>query len=209
MTETETMSTKDIMQLAGVSKDTVIKTIKSFFPERVKNGVLTHIDKNEAMIVVDALRKKGFVLPTQNAKVPAENKKVHPQNELSQNETLHSGLTEKDILLISSIVSMTVAKTIEVLDRRMQKIETVVEERKAILPPPEMPKKKQLAKIINDYCSKSGISYQEAYNRLYSDVYYRLGLNLKLQASNKGCKAIDVAEQLGKIDDLIAIASTF
>lgn len=199
------MTLSAIKDLTGCSEKTIRTKTKELFPGKVKNGVKTDLNIDESELLIMELKKKGIVEKSGKSAEHLGKSAEH----LGKNTEVSSGLTEKDITLISSIVSMTVAKTIEALDNRVQKIETAVKERKAILPPPDIPKRKQLNQIINNYCAKSGLTYQEAYNRLYNDVYYRLGVNLKLQASNRGCKAIDIAEELGRLDDLIAIASTF
>lgn len=62
--------------IAGVSKDTVLRKVKELYPDRVKNGKATTLIQTEAIHVMKELRKKNFVEPLQNAEVATQNAKV-------------------------------------------------------------------------------------------------------------------------------------
>lgn len=60
-------------EVAGVSKDTVLRKVKELYPERVKNGKATRLIQAEAVCVMKELRKKNFVEPLQKAEVATQN----------------------------------------------------------------------------------------------------------------------------------------
>ena len=115
-------------------------------------------------------------------------------------------LTEKDIRLISSIVSMTVAETMKRLDERVAKIETRVEERQALLPAPQMSRRDHINKLAREYSSRTGGNFAEAYSMLYREFGYRTHSAPTIAAKNRGMAIIDYIEAEGQIDTLEAVA---
>ena len=66
------MTVKQMAEVAGVSKDTVLRKVKELYPERIKNGKATNLIQTEAVCVMKELRKKNFVEPLQNAEVATQ-----------------------------------------------------------------------------------------------------------------------------------------
>ena len=126
----------------------------------------------------------------------------------SMPEVAKSGdsLTEKDIRLISSIVSMTVAETMKRLDERVAKIETRVEERQALLPAPQMSRRDHINKLAREYSARTGGNFAEAYSMLYREFGYRTHSAPSIAAKNRGMAIIDYIEAEGQIDTLEAVA---
>lgn len=187
------MTVKQMAEVAGVSKDTVLRKVKELYPERVKNGKATRLTQTEAVCVMKELRKKNFVEPLQNAEVATQNAKV-------------SFLSEKDIAIISQIVSVTVSETIKALDGRMTNIEQKIEQRKILLPAPQLDARAHIKKMIDEYVSRNKIEHGDAYRYLYREFFYRTKCNASLCAKNRGMKTIDYIDNEGMIETLEAIA---
>lgn len=187
------MTVKQMADVAGVSKDTVLRKVKELYPDRIKNGKTTNLIQTEAICVMKELRKKNFVEPLQNAEVATQNAKV-------------SSLSEKDIAIISQIVSVTVSETIKALDGRMTNIEQKIEQRKMLLPAPQLDARAHIKKMIDEYVSRNGIEHRDAYRYLYREFFYRTRCNASLCAKNRGMKTIDYIDDEGMIEILEAIA---
>lgn len=187
------MTTREIAETAGVSTETASRKIKEMYPDRVKNGKPTRLIQSEALCVMSELRKKNFVEPLQNDKVALQNAKV-------------SFLSEKDIAIISQIVSVTVSETIKALDGRMTNIEQKIEQRKILLPAPQLDAREHIKKLIDEYVSRNKIEHGDAYRYLYREFFYRTKCNASLCAKNRGMKTIDYIDNEGMIETLEAIA---
>ena len=187
------MTIRQMAEVSGLSTNTVTRKVKEMYPDRVKNGRPTNLVQSEAITVMAELRKKNFVSPLQNAEVATQNAKV-------------SFLSEKDIAIISQIVSVTVSETIKALDGRMTNIEQNIEQRKILLPAPQLDARAHIKKMIDEYVSRNGIEHSDAYRYLYREFFYRTKCNASLCAKNRGMKTIDYIDDEGMIETLEAIA---
>lgn len=187
------MTIRQMAEVSGLSTDTVTRKVKEMYPDRVKNGRPTNLVQAEAITVMAELRKKNFVEPLQNAEGATQNAKV-------------SFLSEKDIAIISQIVSVTVSETIKALDGRMTNIEQKIEQRKILLPAPQLDARAHIKKMIDEYVSRNGIEHSDAYRYLYREYFYRTKCNASLCAKNRGMKTIDYIDDEGMIETLEAIA---
>jgi hypothetical protein len=81
------MTTKEIAVLTGLNNKTILRVIDKLFPDMIKNGKRTILNKEQARLVVSELRKKGFISEPRNlcevGDIPSQNVKV--DNEPSQN----------------------------------------------------------------------------------------------------------------------------
>jgi NACalpha-BTF3-like transcription factor/histone H3/H4 len=187
------MTTKELAEVAGVSERTIRRIAENevgFVYEKGKKAVYTEKDAIEIMRLA---RKKGFIQPRQNADVATQKAKV-------------SFLSEKDIAIISQIVSVTVSETIKALDGRMTNIEQKIEQRKILLPAPQLDARAHIKKLIDEYVSRNGIEHSDAYRYLYREFFYRTKCNASLCAKNRGMKTIDYIDDEGMIETLEAIA---
>jgi hypothetical protein len=188
------MNIRQMAEVAGVSIDTVTRKVKEMYPDRVKNGRPTNLIQAEAITVMAELRKKNFVSPTQNAEVPTQNAEVG------------FSLSDRDIAIISKIVSATVAETVRALDVRMLSIERKIEERKALLPPPGIKPRDHINMIIREYATKNGLQYQSVWTDLYKQFGYRTNTNPTVSAKNRGMTILDYIDAEGMIETLEAVA---
>jgi hypothetical protein len=71
---------------------------------------------------------------------------------------------------------------------------------------PKMTPRAELNRIIRAYAAQDEIGHGEVWDLLYIEAKYRLGVDLKLRAKHRQIMALDVAEELGLIPQLVAIA---
>lgn len=84
-------------------------------------------------------------------------------------------------------------------------VQPQVEAKKQELPPPPLDHRGQIRRIVAKAARSQG-NYREIWNELYTQSYYRLHVNLKERADNRGIDTLDYAEQEGYLPALLAIA---
>lgn len=184
------MTIKEIADIAQVSPETVRRVGKDLFPAKYENGKRTVFTQKESIVLMDTLRKKGFVQPTQSVEVPTQNAEVR------------STLTKKDFEMIGAIVASVMAN----LDGRMTKIETKIEERQALLPAPSIKPRDNVSKIVREYAIKTGNPFAEVWGLLYREFGYRTNTSPKQCAKNRQMAVIDYIEAEGMMETLEAVA---
>ncbi|MBQ0113759.1 MAG: hypothetical protein KBT03_11575 [Bacteroidales bacterium] len=96
---------------------------------------------------------------------------------------------------------------IDNVDSRLAKIEQRVEQRQALLPPPEMDIKARINKLVRDYAKLHNLEFKDVWHMLYGDFAYRTHTNPRLCAKNRGLKTIEFLEQEKQLDLLETIAA--
>lgn len=67
------MNTKELASVAGVSRNTLIRTAKKLYPGLVKRGTSTRFNEEQAKAIMKEVRKKNMVSPlVQDEHVPAQ-----------------------------------------------------------------------------------------------------------------------------------------
>lgn len=105
------------------------------------------------------------------------------------------------------------------VESRVEKIEQVREEAIASLdeiPQPELEAEElttraKLNRLVQNYATANALHFQEVWRRLYREFRDRYHIDLRqraknIQASGGKFKALDICEQLGKIEELYAVA---
>ena len=198
------MNTREIANTTGKDLSTVQRWVKKAGGKmqsiggKMQSSTSTHpadYDFDETLAIIEAGMGKNAA-------------DIYRTNAAASMPTTKSGesLTEKDIRLISSIVSMTVAETMKRLDERVAKIETRVEERQALLPAPQMSRRDHINKLAREYSARTGGNFAEAYSMLYREFGYRTHSAPSIAAKNRGMAIIDYIEAEGQIDTLEAVA---
>lgn len=195
------MNIKQLAEFFGKSTATIRRSALSV-GIKFKNGTEKTFSKDEVKMISQYLYKTVPLAVKESIDMTFSNDKAKPY----ANEKHESTLTQKDIELISTIVSMTVSKTIESLDKRMNNIENKYEEKKALLPAPEKSDRDNLRQLVNSYANRKSLSHSFVWGKLYQEVYYRLNFNLKERAENRNMSIIDYAESQGMISELLSIA---
>jgi len=67
---------RELAGVAGCSYSAMYKTARRIYPGKFANGRRTDFDENESVRIMAEVRKKGFVEPRKNEKVPLKNEKV-------------------------------------------------------------------------------------------------------------------------------------
>ena len=153
------------------------------------------VDEVEEILLNSSMSKDAVSILMENVR---QNKPV------IQNQT--STLTDRDVELISSIVSLTVAKTIEQLDNRMKKIENRIEERQALLPARKKDSRAHITELVRNYAFNHNMNYNNVYSMLYREYGYRTHSNPTVYAYNRHITTIEYIEQSGNIEILESIA---
>lgn len=133
-------------------------------------------------------------------------KELRLTGEVKSKASNMSLLTPTDIAVISEIVSQSVAKTVAALDARISKIENRVEERAALLPPPQISPRTHITQLVNDYVRRTGDEHNFVWANLYRQYDYRFHKNLSRAAKNSKMTTITYVESIGEIKNLEAVA---
>jgi len=73
--------------------------------------------------------------------------------------------------------------------------------------PKEKTLRAKLNQLVRSYAVANNLSFQEVWNRIYTDHKYRYNMDIKRRAHNKGMRPLDIAEKLGKLGELFSVAS--
>ena len=196
------MTIKELAKFTGKTERTVQMWVKktgekiSSVGEKISSAghgkvVDYSVDEVEQILLNSSMSKDAVSILMQNAR---------------QNKKQTSTLTERDVELISSIVSLTVAKTIEQLDNRMKKIENRIEERQALLPARKKDSRAHITELVRNYAFNHNMSYNNVYSLLYREYGYRTHSNPTVSAYNRHVTTIEYIEQSGNIEILESIA---
>jgi len=178
------MTLREMAEVAGVSPETVRAKAKELYPDKFMKGKKTFFNQQEAIPIMAELRKKGFVQPTENLEV----------------------ITRTDLMtMVAPIVAETIKQLIPLIQSVSQGRNEIGQtaEVKPVLPP--ISPRKELNLLANQAGRSIG-SYSEPWNQIYKNAYYRLGINLRERAKNRGMDTLDYAEAEGYLPQLVAIA---
>ena len=196
------MTVKELASFTGKDERTVQRWIKKAGDKMSaigdKMSVAGHgkvvdytIDEVEQILLNSSMSKDAVSILMQNAR---------------QSKKQTSTLTDRDVELISSIVSLTVAKTIEQLDNRMKNIENRIEERQALLPARKKDSRAHITELVRNYAFNHNMNYNNVYSLLYREYGYRTHSNPTVSAYNRHVTTIEYIEQSGNIEILESIA---
>ena len=186
------MTIRQISEAAGCHINTVRPVARNMFPgvRSASRGMAIDYDKEQSFKIMDRLPKRNIIEPLQ--------KEITTPTNLEG-----STLTQKDLEMIGVIVGHVMRN----MESRVSNIEQRFEERKALLPPPEMEPRQQLKKIVNSYCGQSHSDYRTAWNDLYREFNYLYHCNVQLAAKNRDIKGVDYVDTvMEKLPELISVA---
>lgn len=113
-----------------------------------------------------------------------------------------SSLTARDMEVIGGIVASVMAN----LSARMGDIEAKIEQRQALLPPPQVKPRDNISRIVREYAHANDMEYAVAWGALYREYGYRTNSNPRIAAGNRKMPIIDYIEAEGMIGTLEAVA---
>jgi len=177
------MTTKELADTAGVSVDTIQRKAKELFPGKFTQGSKPRYTQKEAIAIIGNVKKTGFIELPQIAEVPTQGADVSRMDRLES-------------LMEKMMTMMTVIMGNQVVQKKSEPAQIEA-------PPLEL--REQLRKIVNDASRESG-DYQGAWNMLYSEIYYRLHINVSVRASNLHISKLDVLEKENMLMSAILIA---
>ena len=188
------MTFTEIANAAGCSERTVRRYARKTWPERTFKGKFG-ADLNEG----DSVKLMGLI-PKRNDVTTGQ-----PTGQLS-------GLTDRDRELISMVVAETVKAILPTLQFAQPQRPQLAP---AALPAPaqriipDIPIRKQLVNLVNEYAAKHEASnFESTWTRLYREFGDRYGINVKARASHKGIKPIDWIDREGLMESLYLVAIT-
>jgi len=114
-----------------------------------------------------------------------------------------SNLTDKEIELISTVVSFTIKALLPHLNNPVLK---EPEKQLTFNDVPEKSKRAELREIINKYTAHRGCNHIEVWSQLYQQIYYRMNINVKLCADNRGMDKLDYIEKEGLLNEVLSLA---
>lgn len=135
-------------------------------------------------------------------------------NLLKENANRDKDTTKDDIMSLSKIISLTVSETIKSLlpylvNNSEVKNNNVLKEPEKQLTfndVPEKSKRAELREIINKYTAHRGCNHIEVWSQLYQQIYYRMNINVKLCADNRGMDKLDYIEKEGLLNEVLSLA---
>lgn len=184
------MTIREIAETAGCNEKTVRRIVGDRWPTKIQNGKVTRFTLAEANQLMVWLPKKNMV------------GNLGQMSELPSPNGSGSNLTQKDMELIAGIVSAVFAN----LEARMGRMEARVEERAALLPPPQVKPRDHVNQVVRKYAERAGIDFSAAWGDLYREFGYRTNSAPKVAAKNRGMGVLDYLESEGLIETLEAVA---
>lgn len=123
-------------------------------------------------------------------------------------------MTTAEALLASAKILVEHEHQIQALQTRVQVIEDRAEEAEqalADLPEPlihpaDLTTRAKVNRMVRDYCHRWGKNHREAWGWLYREFRDRYHFDLVERAKHRGLKPLEMAELLGQLENLYAIA---
>ena len=187
------MTIRQISEAAGCHIDTTRKVARAMYQtiKAPSRGMAIDYDEEQSFKIMERLPKRNMVDTMKNNTLPLE-----------KSSTSESSLTQKDLEMIGVIVGHVMKN----MESRVSNIEQKFEERKALLPPPEMEPRQHVNKIINNYCHRSGSAHREARHDLYREFGYIYHKNVFKASENRSISVIDYIDESGMMDNLLSLA---
>jgi prophage antirepressor len=72
---------------------------------------------------------------------------------------------------------------------------------------PSFTPRQELNQMVRTYALSANLKYNEVWNKIYSELYYRYHISLNAYKKEKGENNLDIAEKIGAIDKLKIVVS--
>jgi hypothetical protein len=175
------MTLREMAEVAGVTVETVRVKAKEMYPDKFINGKKTVFNQQEAIPIMAELRKKGFIQPTENLEV----------------------ITRSDLAAFGTAIVSEVIKQLMpmILSAGGHPATLSIESKQA----PKLSPRDELRMIVNKAADETK-EYGATYKKLYTEIYYRLHINVTERAKNAKTTAIDILEAEGLLESAVLIA---
>ena len=99
-----------------------------------------------------------------------------------------------------------ISTMVQNLNSRMDKVEYQQHQRAALLPAPQKDARSELTQLVNKHAHQNhGNDHRAAWKELYTEIYYRLHINVRKRAKNEGVKGVDILAREGLLETACAI----
>jgi len=178
------MDTKELAEMVGSSRDSVCYWIKKTLPEvKMGKGVVVDLTEAQALAIVKAMPKKNIITRERQNAVPGTQSAVFPHDQFQA--IVESAVRGAIAAIRGDILPAPATEKIEA---------------------PKMTPRAELNRIVRAYADQAEIEFKEAWGLLYNEALYRLETNLPARAKHAGKPPLDIADELGLIPQLVAIA---
>ena len=177
-------------------------------------------NKTDYELTVDCAKEICMVSRTDKGK--QARKYFIAMEQKARNTELPKPMTQAEILLAQAQFMVETERTLKKQEQALTEVKTelaqfkltqsqAMEELTAIdtTTPVELKDKSTRSKIselVRSYCVSANVPFRDCWNKLYSEFYYIYHTDLKIRAKNKGLKPMDIAEQLGMLEQLWSVA---
>ncbi len=185
---------------------------QDLFPKMGNGSYLTEQGKQKInyILTIDCAKHIALMEKTKIGKKVRQSLIDFEKNVIAQIQ--EGNLVQKPLSQIDIIYES--AKVLKSHEERLLKLEqkqTQAENQLLALPESDRePKGKTLRAMINErvraFARITGKRYPDIWNKLYKEMYYRCGVNVKLKAKNRGMDTLDYIEQEGLMEVLFDIA---
>lgn len=99
-----------------------------------------------------------------------------------------------------------ISTMVQNLNSRMNKVEYQQHQRAALLPAPQKDARSELTQLVNKHAHQNHDNdHRAAWKELYTEIYYRLHINVRKRAKNEGVKGVDILAREGLLETACAI----
>lgn len=133
-----------------------------------------------------------------------------------QNNIGQKPMTAVQMFALQAKINLENENRLAAIEKKLEDLEQEREENKRQLlalpvsasPVPEMTVRKNIIALVNSYCSSTNTAQQDAWHRIYQDLYYRYGKSINNYKRLQGDKSkLDIAERNGLLPYIMDIVS--
>ncbi len=183
------MTITQISDVAGCSRDTVKRLVKTMFPElkSKRRGLALELNEYQCKSIMDKLPKKNYVgEPSANA-----------PTDLVQ-------MPHVDYEVIGKMIAMAVSSAMQPLvDELKQTRQNAPLQLEHV---PEIAPRKLFIKNVDQLVKLSKTDHSTVYNRVYSEMGYLYGVKVKARAKKRDVRPIEVLETDNLMSKAVAVS---
>jgi hypothetical protein len=192
----KTYSIKDVQAITGSSLRTIKTYLKKLYPQSCTGrGVAVRFTEDQFIKMVDCLPKRNIVEIGKNAQKEVQNCTTKGSNDTSRLDRIED-VGEKLLKVAQALID----------DRIQNSSDNItVENTVKSLPLPPLADRAALNKAVQQKASDLNLEVATIWGNLYSELYYRNNINVRVKAKNSGRSNIEVIEEANLMGSSIAI----
>jgi len=189
------MTVADLMDVAGVSRNTILRVAKEYFPEKVEHGVLTTFNKADATTIIYNVHKNNVVLDS------SCNTHIQSGRDLNKNRESASHIAEVDYAAFGKMMATIITGVLpDVISKLPTKVPVLQ------LESDNTPIRNRITYLVRSYAHKNFMSYHDVWLQLYRDFMEAFNFNVYEVSKSSGMTIIDYLDAQGLISDLEEVA---